>query len=459
MTKHSKRRDDVRNATVNASMITLTMGAAIGLGTLGGCAKRAMGPGDVAGRYIVAVCDADMAATALGGGGTGDLGERPADARDTLTVVALPLREPQTDFAQVEVSNSALGPPTMVDVTPDGRLAFVVESRKSGPSDAKSLSELPVGENLAFVDLSSPMSPKVIGTVYVGEEPTAVAVHPRERLVAVVNRTPRQQIVMLAFNADGQVTGEPMAWPLFGLDDDSAHATCLAWRPRGDALAVTMPERNEVMFYKFKMDEDGAATLNPWGGPVSVGKFPYSGAFTPDGKFFISTDMQWGKDVDGFNVGAPAGQLTVIRLDDSAGGSGGAHRVVSTAGVGVSPEGLAISNDGRLVATSNLLRSFLPDGDPRATTEGSLSLLTLSPATGELTLVGEFPIAAMPAGITFDSKDQFLAVTQFRSFDPAATTGELSFWQVDRSGDRPTLRQMDFFVGLGQGPHGVLIIR
>lgn len=435
----------------NAAVLSLLCGAAMGASMLGGCAGKPTGPGDVAGRYIVAVCDADMAATAFS---TGDLGERPMDSRDTLTVVALPLKEPQTEFAQVEVSNSALGPPMMLDVSRDGRLAFVVESRKPAEPGARSLSELPVGENLAIVDLSTPMSPRLIGTVYVGEEPTAVAVHPGENLVAVVNRTPRQQIVMLPFNPDGQISGEPMAWPMFGLDDDSARATCIAWRPQGDAIAVTLPERNEVMFYRFRMAEDGAATLLPWGKPVAVGKFPYSGAFTPDGKFFISTDLQWGADVDGFNVGAPAGQLTSIRVEEN-----GTHRVVSTAGVGISPEGLAISNDGRMVATSNLLRSFLPDGDPRATREGSLSLLTFSPATGELTLAGEFPINAMPAGITFDSKDQFLAVTQFRSFDPAATTGELSFWRVNRDGATPTLEQMDFFVGLGQGPHGVLIIR
>lgn len=439
------------NGMKNAAMVALVCGSALGASMLGGCAGKPIGPGDVSGRYILAVCDADMAATAFA---TGDLGERPMSARDTLTVVALPLMEPQTDFAQIEVSNSALGPPTMLDVSRNGRLAFVVESRKPADQGARSLSELPVGENLAVVDLSTPMSPRLVGTVYVGEEPTAVAVHPRENMVAVVNRTPRQQVVMLPFNPDGQITGEPMAWPLFGLDDDAARATCIAWRPQGDAIAVTLPERNEVMFYRFKLDSDGSATLLPWGVPVTVGKFPYSGAFTPDGKFFISTDLQWGQDVDGFNVGAPAGQLTSIRLEE-----GGAHRVVSTASVGISPEGLAISNDGRMVATSNLLRSFLPDGDPRATREGSLSLLTLSPATGELTLAGEFPINAMPAGISFDAKDQFLAVTQFRSFDPAATTGELSFWRVNRDGPAPSLEQMDFFVGLGQGPHGVLIIR
>lgn len=433
-----------------ASLATLA-GLALGAATLSGCASKPLGPGDVAGRYIVAVCDADMAATAFG---TGSLGERPADATDCLTIVSLPITEPQTDFAQIAVSNSAMGPPNMLSVSADGRLAFVVESRGPAGESAASIGDLPAGENLAVIDLSAPMSPQLLGTVIVGVEPTAVAAHPRERLVAVVNRSPRQQLVMVAYDDRGYPIDDAMAWPLFGLDDDSARATGLAWRPQGDGLAVTLPERNEVVFYRFERDTDGSAMLTAWGSPVRVGKYPYSGAFTPDGRFFITTDLQWGQDVEGFIVGAPAGQLTVIRLDDD-----GQHRVVSTATVGISPEGLAISHDGRLVATSNLMRSFLPEEDARATQQGSLSLLTLSPATGELTPVGEFPIAAMPAGIAFDAKDQFLAVTQFRSFDPSATTGELSFWRINRDGSRPSLEQMDFYVGLGQGPHGVLIIR
>ncbi|MBX3404268.1 MAG: beta-propeller fold lactonase family protein [Phycisphaeraceae bacterium] len=439
------------NRSTSAAALISLAGLALSVAALTGCASKPLGPGDVAGRYIVAICDADMSATAFG---TGALGERDPGARDCLTIVSLPITEPQTDFAQIAVSNSALGPPNALSVSADGRLAFVVESRGPAGSGAMSIGDLSPGENLAVIDLSAPMSPRLLGTIVVGVEPTAVAAHPSQRLVAVANRSPRQQLVMVAYDEHGYPIDDAMAWPLFGLDDDSARATGLAWRPQGDGLAVTLPERDEVMFYRFGRDADGSAMLTAWGGPVRVGKYPYSGAFTPDGRFFITTDLQWGPEVEGFIVGAPAGQLTVIRLDDE-----GAHRVVSTATVGVSPEGLAISRDGRLVATSNLMRTFLPEEDARATQEGSLSLLTLSPATGELTHAGEFPIAAMPAGIAFDAKDQFLAVTQFRSFDPNATTGELSFWRVNRSGSRPSLEQMDFYVGLGQGPHGVLIIR
>ena len=448
---------------VHSARLALGAAALLAIAGLLGCESSGPGkPGDVSGRFLLTVGDADMGATTLA---NKELGERDPAVHDTLTIVTMPLTEPTSQFAQADVSNSALCPPTCLAVSRNGKYAFVVEYRGPARPDAKTIDDLPIGNKLTALDLSDPLRPTISAIAEVSKEPIAVAVHPDGDLIAVVAQAPRQQIVILPFK-DGAFTGDPCAWPLIGLDNDEAKPTSIAWHPSGQALAITLQDRGEVMFYRFKRDEAGALAIAPWGTPVKAGKSPFAGSFTPDGKHFIVNDLQWGEDVAGYNVGAPEGQLISIRLGDmpagldSAEGGPAQHTVVSIVKVGVSPIGMAINSSGTLIATSNLQRSYLPEGDPLVNPEhrgGSISLAMLS-RDGTLTTVGEYPINAMPAGICFDARDRYLCVTQFRSFDPGAVDGEVGFWRVKGS-STPTLIPADFYVGVGKGPHGVLIVR
>lgn len=439
-------------------------------------------PAGLTGRYIVTVCDADMAGSTLT---SPDLGQRDPSARDALTVIGLPVVEnpPEpgvsrwtTPFAQIDVSNSALCPPTCVAVTRDGNYAFVVEYRgKAGP-DARTVSDLPEGNLVTAIDLRDPLKPAIAATTQVSKEPIAVAVHPDGTLVAVVAQAPRQQIVMLEFR-DGAFTGEPTSWPLIGLDNDEARPTSIAWHPSGSALAITLQDRGEVMFYRFKRVEGGGLALAPWGEPVKAGTAPFSGAFTPDGRYFVINDTRWETSKGTYSAGQATGSLGVIRVADlpkdseaaaDTSSPSGTHEMLGAVAVGISPVGLAISSDGKLVAVANLQRSTpaetdanksqLADARPADARGGSISLLSLS-GKGQLANLGEFPVSALPASIAFDAGDKNLCVTQFRSFDPDAVDGELGFWRVRREGSSATLDPLDFYVGVGKGPHGVLIVR
>ena len=443
----------------------LTGGAMTAAALLSACASHnAATPQMISGKYIAALGDADMAASAFV---TGELGTRDASGKDTLTVITLPIKEPETPFGQIEVSNSALGPANAMAVTKDGRYAFVAEYRGHAPAGATSVEQLPKGKSLTAVDLGSPTEPKIVDATAVGMEPSAVAIHPAGGLVAVVTAEPRHQIVMVEFK-NGKFSGDPYAWPLLGLDDDGARASSVVWAPDGKSLAITLPERGEVAFYRFKQDPNDELAIRAWGLPVKVGSHPYSGAYTPDGKFLVVNDYKAGGDGDAPGVGMPQGRVSVIKVaaapadDEPATAKAATHVVTGFANVGVQPIGLAVSHSGKLAATSNLLTSAFPDGDPRAqgaqTRGGSVSLLSISGA-GEIRTLGEYPINAVPAGLAFDSEDRFLAVTEFRSFDPSVIDGDIAFFQIQGSGSGASLKQCDFWVGAGKGPHGVLIIR
>ncbi len=440
-------------------------GLAAGLSLAGigaGCAgtreskmfDRPAEPSDVSGRLIVTISDADMVATTFANDA---LAVPPDGQRDTMTVISLPITGDQAAFAQTAVSNSVLGPPQALSVNRAGTMAFVVETRGQTPQGATGFKDIPAGTLLQMVSLADPMNPVLVSSAFVGKNPSACDVSPDGTLAAVITREPRGQLVIVPVNSSE--LGEPMAWELMGIDDSEAIASSVTWSPDGKLLAVCLPQRDEVMFYEFA-SVDGALAISPFGKPVKVGKFPFHGQWTPDGRHFITTDLQWQSSAEDHLLKAPAGTLSVIRV-----GSGGAesvhHEVVSTAPVGVSPEGLAVSPDGRFVVTANLERSFLPEGDSRLKS-GSLTLLSLDAASGELTALGEHVLGGMPEGISFDANGHFVVVTLFRSLDVGALDGELAFWRLNpRGGENKTatLEQADFRVGVGRGPHGVLIVR
>lgn len=139
--------------------------------------------------------------------------------------------------------------------------------------------------------------------------------------------------------------------------------------------------------------------------------------------------------------------------DQPASGETIRHTRVSGATTDLSSEGLAISPDGRLIATVNMRgTAFLPDS-PRFQREASATLLMLDPQTGAIEKVADFSFeGGLPEGGTFDlTGDHFLA-TVFQGHDGAAPQAGagLEVFRVVK-GERPSLER----VGRIPLPHGV----
>ncbi|MDY6901592.1 MAG: hypothetical protein SWZ49_26455, partial [Cyanobacteriota bacterium] len=105
-------------------------------------------PLNFAGRYLLALSDADMVPSAYA---DGQLGVKQPGVQDTLTILPLPIdlqnRSPQPlQVGKVNVSNAVTAFPLSLTVSPDGRSAYVVETSEPAPEGATKLSELPVGK-------------------------------------------------------------------------------------------------------------------------------------------------------------------------------------------------------------------------------------------------------------------------------------------------------------------------
>jgi hypothetical protein len=245
-------------------------------------------------------------------------------------------------------------------------------------------------------------------------------------MLAINTTEAGRNIVLRSVGTDGRIGAEVAAFGVAVGGKPVRRVGRVEWHPSGRFLALGLSFEDEIRFYRVT-ETGGRATIAPFGEPVKVGDFPDDGAFTPDGRHYISTDLQWGDRMPPNYLNPPSGTLTAVRFD----AEDGKHSVTGSAPTGISPEGIAISPDGRSVVAANLTRSFMPWGDSRLTMGGSLDLLAFDPETGTLRHIANYPIAGvLPEGLAFDASGHFLAATVFDRYDPRRRRGAVEFWRL-----------------------------
>ncbi|MEM6433201.1 MAG: beta-propeller fold lactonase family protein [Cyanobacteria bacterium P01_D01_bin.115] len=382
-------------------------------------------------QYIVALSDVDMVGTAYEDGLLGPVVARP----DTLSL----FRPGQEEaFSTVAASNSVFSPPSVLDISPDGRFAAVVETLQPRPEGATTLAELEAvpGDLLQIFDLRDPAAPSLISSTAVPVRPSAVHFNYRGDLLAIVGLAADNGLTLVPF--DQGMLGEPQTFSL-GLvtrDDipfDPVHN--VRFHPSQDLLAVNLTLRNQVIFFQVDRSPEGSVTgIQQWGNIVAVNRFPVVGKFTSDGRYYITSDLMWGPEVPRFYGYQGQGTLTTIAV----GLPSTATDVVQNQLVAVTPGGfqsetLAISEDGTLLALSNMRTTGLPRDSELFDPNASISLYRIDLSSGALTKLDEVTFEALlPQGLAFDPSGQQLYVGVNEYFDGETTSSEggVEVWDI-----------------------------
>jgi DNA-binding beta-propeller fold protein YncE len=403
---------------------------------------------DLQGRGLVIASDGDFFASSYVDGRIPGNDPRYQDA---LTLIPLPFTG---EAISLNVSNSVLSPPEIMALSPDGKTAFVVENAAQRPANATNRADLPPGRLLTMVDLTNLRQPEIMAQKIVGNAPEAIAVHPAGNWLAIVTNPvagSNEPEVLQFVPVNGSTLGEPISFPLDQLGIPSAvgelNASAVEWHPSGRYLAINLYRQNRVVFLEFMSAAD-QVDIQVWGNPVGVDPDPFSGRFTPDGKYYLSANWQRNFEADSLQGRLPdkPSTVSVIRL----GNGDRPHQVTTTVESDRSSEGIAVSPDGTLVATANMRDTALPRSSPRFTREASVSLFRLDANTGQLQKAGDFPFEGiLPEGITFDTTGEHVIVATFEYLDSAQPTGGLDIWQVSQE-PRLALK----YTGRINVPHG-----
>lgn len=284
--------------------------------------------------------------------------------------------------ASLKLANSLLGPPTNLQITPDGRLGLVANS-VSSVQDGGAWKPAP-DDRLHVIDLDT-SPPKLIDTVTVGKQPSGIAISRKGDLALVANRAGKSVSVLAIDGTSVRAVGEvPMG------NDVAA----VAIAPDGRRAFAVMNVANKVGVLAI----DGTKVSYDKSLDMSAGFNPYNVDITPDGRWaFVSANGATGSNVDG---------LTVIE-------AGGPHpHVAGLTTVGRGPEGFALSSDGLWAAIPLLLGSGDKQSDWSYTRNGEVVLASVG-AEGELLAVNRLPTGGLPEGVAFSPDGQYVYIGNF----------------------------------------------
>jgi DNA-binding beta-propeller fold protein YncE len=310
-----------------------------------------------------------------------------APGKDQVLVVDIADRLAPVIVARLPLMNTIFGPPTNLQITPDGKLALVANSM-DWVADGDGWKPSP-DNKLYVIDLTA-APPRLIDTVQVGRQPSGLSINRAGDLCLIANRADNSiSVVKIAGNSVKLIDTVPMG-------EQVAH---VAISPDGKrALAAKFPG-NKIALLEIDGDK---VTYNKQ--DIPVGLWPYNVDITPDGKLALTADNGFNGYADG-NVDT----VSVIDLESNP------PRVIDKLVVDEAPEGFAISPDGKFAVAALLYGS---NADKKAFfyhRNGRIALLKIDGK--KVTHVQDVDVRGLPEGIVWSDDGQYLYIGNFLDGD------------------------------------------
>ena len=297
---------------------------------------------------------------------------------DTVAIIDLGARPPRL-LHEIEVPTSIVGPPSSVAISPDRSIALVTANMKLDPADPTK--QIP-DNRMSIIDLKA-SPPAVIGTVETGRGPAGVAIGPKGNIALVANR---EEGTVSVFAIDGKTLtalgkvdfGNPKSGPS-GISITPDGATALVTRDGDNRISVVAIDRDKAEYTKRDM---------------FPGQRPYGIEISTKGDVAVVA-----------NIGGGQGDADTISLIDM---KAKPVRVVETVTVGQTPEGIAMSPDGKWVAVTVMNGSNKPLASPFY---NPLGLLKLFKVVGKkLIYSSQVETGVWTQGIAFSADSKTLLV-------------------------------------------------
>jgi len=297
---------------------------------------------------------------------------------DSISLIDLGANPPAL-LGSVEVPVSVVGPPVSVAITPDESLALVTSGARVDPTDPKRL--IP-DDRVSLVDLRA-RPPALLGQVRAGAGAAGISISRDGGLALVANRN---EGTVSVFRIEGKTARKIDTVPIAKPESGVAH---VAIAPDGRSALVTRDGDHTISLLAIDRDK-----VSYTGHDLGVGLKPYGIVISPNGREAVVA-----------NLGLGRGDNDTISLVDL---TLKPPRAVETYTVGQTPEGLAISPDGRLIAVVIMNGSNRPKASPFYAPAGRVVLYRMN--GGSLSRMADAYVGVWPQGAVFSDDGRTLFV-------------------------------------------------
>lgn len=297
---------------------------------------------------------------------------------DSITLIDLAARPPRV-LGSLEVPTSVIGPPGSVAVAPDESYALVTASRRISTRDPR---QIEPDDLLTVIDLKA-QPPRVSATLHAGAGASGVAINPAGTLALVANRS---EGTVSVFALEGG-RARPVSKVRLG-DPISAPAQPIFFDGGRRAL-VSRDGDHKISLLRIDGEMVTVATET-----IAAGLRPYQLDTAGARRYAVSANIGGGgRDVD-----------TISLIDLSA----VVPRVIDSVAVGLTPEGIKMSPDGRYVAVNVNNGSNASSRSPQYHLHGVLQIWRIE--AGKLVKVTETSVGGWGQGIVWSKDGRTLLV-------------------------------------------------
>lgn len=379
---------------------------------------------------IIAVSDADMLATAYANG----ILNKVKGIEDSLSIIEIGGDGEPVVVGRNHVSNSVVSWPSVIANSTNRKIAYVAETRGIYKKETQKVKDvwkdLPTGSIITVLDISNSSSPGILQEKIVGENIQGVSVNHDNTLLAAGSSEKGKEIVIATLDSNGVISNT-----FYFTDDDIKEVKTsddgvktIEFHPSENIIAVNFNNKLLAFFEVYALG--GRVTIKKSGSSLAVARNWSVGNWLPNGRYFILSNVNWGEGAMGAILNGK-GNLVSVAFDKA-----GSHKIVSTAKVGLSPEGFDISPDGNYAVVSNMRRTYGPKNFwfVPGRKHASLSLVKVNAETGELKTVGkEYAFeGALPEDAIFDEESNSIAVAVYHKLDEMQPVqGWIEFWELE----------------------------